>query len=126
MCGNTFVAEVGKPRLVALPEVLAMLERAHGEVSRICRERWDGKHGWKTTIPAEETDSDLLIGQALSAAAAFLERGLTVARDAPSDEGRKAAYLYAVQRGLPIVAADVEGILCAYLSASRQAEKGGA
>ena len=87
------ISYMGKPRLVALPEVLAMLERAHGEVSRICRERWDGKHGWKTTIPAEETDSDLLIGQALSAAAAFLERGLTVARDAP-DVGMMPASSY--------------------------------
>ena len=132
MCGNTFVAEVGKPRLVALPEVLAMLERAHGEVSRICRERWDGKHGWKTTIPATDSDILILIGHALSAAGAFLQRGLTVARDAPSEEERAAA-LFAYDAALAekydrsgltredrVMAMDAA--LRAYLAASRQAE----
>ena len=134
MCGNTFVAEVGKPRLVALPEVLAMLERAHGEVSRICRERWDGKHGWKTTIPATDSDILILIGHALSAAGAFLQRGLTVARDAPSEGRLKRILEYAeeIERATQpgdaqTCAQHIQADVRAYLAASRQAEpKGGA
>jgi hypothetical protein len=54
-------------------ELIAQLEAAHDEVSRICKERWAGHHGWRTSIPARpDYDSDLVIGGALRAASRFV------------------------------------------------------
>lgn len=50
-------------------EVIAMLDKAHAEVSRICTERWHRTGDWRMSIPArEDYDSDLIIGRALQAA----------------------------------------------------------
>lgn len=43
-----------------------VLDGAFDEISRICKERWNGTGDWRTSIPARpEWDSDLILGDAL-------------------------------------------------------------
>src|SRR3990167_3074300 len=54
--------------------VLAAIDRALEEVCRINNQRWNGKTGWRMSIPADpKTDSDLIIADALQAARASLQ-----------------------------------------------------
>lgn len=54
---------------------IQQIEAALEEVFRICTERWNGKEGWRTTIPADALrDSDIIISRALIAAQRFIER----------------------------------------------------
>jgi len=56
-------------RAEKIEKALAMIERAFAEVSRVCYDRWNGKDGWRTTIPADKSrDTDIIICDALHAA----------------------------------------------------------
>lgn len=54
-------------------EVLASIDKAFDEVSRICKERWNGTGDWRTSIPVRmDYDSDAIIGEALRQAREFI------------------------------------------------------
>ena len=53
---------------VSVDELLALLAQAHTEVSALC----NGKR-WRMSIPVEHDDSDMVIGDALRHAAAFVK-----------------------------------------------------
>lgn len=53
--------------------ILEVIEGGFDEIARICRERWDGKEGWRTSIPARPGyDSDLILVDALLTARNFI------------------------------------------------------
>lgn len=48
---------------------MSKIEKALDEVSRICKDRWSGRAGWRTSIPARrDYDSDLIIADGLNEA----------------------------------------------------------
>ena len=77
-CGELTAIRHGASAPVGEREgTLAKIEAAQAEVSRICKERWGGGHGWRTSIPARpDYDTDLIIGAALRSAAAALRAEL--------------------------------------------------
>lgn len=74
------LARIPHPETEILTEqeaVLQVLDGAFDEISRICKERWNGTGDWRTSIPARpEWDSDLILGDALRLARRFIETAL--------------------------------------------------
>lgn len=65
-----------------------LLTAAQDEVSRICQERWNGGHGWRTSIPARsDYDSDIIITNALSKARAAMAGLVEAALASKTDPG---------------------------------------
>lgn len=76
-------------------EVLALIERAHKELSASVKRQWSGKAAFRLTIPAKpEEDSDLVISGALIAAREWIEAQAAKEGDrasppvVPQEEGR--------------------------------------
>lgn len=68
-------SEMSETRSVGSLELIAQLDAAHDELVAAVRRQWDGAPAFKLSIPAQpDRDTDLLIGAALRAARAALQR----------------------------------------------------
>src|SRR5690606_26481179 len=63
-------------------EMTPKIAAARKEVRRICDERWNGRTGWRTSIPARpEYDSDIIIADGLLEGESLARRVLALEED---------------------------------------------